>query len=454
MIFTSLDFLSIGRKWPPDKDRIDRYNRNKLLMQGDHDLIFAGLNEDDAPRIIKMRLNWFKREATAYADLGAGNPPKLTATEQETIDRIADANGYALTIYNLFSDLVAFGDSILKVRWNGARGVISRIDPSRWFPVVNPDDSDEITHHVIAWEVQKGEDKYVKAEIHEPGKITHKLLKLSSDGTEIKEPVDLSTIERYAALQEVEETGVPGFLVFSFHNIKDGGGVFGMDDFKDISDIVEEIERRIIKVSSTLDVFADPWMCGPAGLRVKDPLTGEVVWASDERYIVLGEGEQPPKILTWDAQMGSTFSQIEVLLDQLFVVSEMSKVLFGDTKNGLAESGSALKRLLLPMLAKVNRLRLRTKTGLVTVLVTTAELERASRMPGASLLSNVSLEWRSSLPADPMEAARIEATRKDAGATSTRGSLRRLDPDASEEDLDAEEARIKEESVISTSLLT
>jgi len=444
-ILTNEDFLKVGSKWPPDPDRIARYSRNKLLMEGHHDIVFLGLNEDDAPRIIKMRLNWFKRIMTVFADLATGNPPKFTATEQATIDRITEVNAYHQIIYDLIGDVIAYGDSVLKVRWNGARSVISRIDPKIWFPIVSPDDVNEVVAHVLAWEVKQKDDRYLKVEIHKPGKIIHKLLKLSSDGKEVREPAPLSTIERYAKLKEEEQTNVAGFLIFPFSNLKDGGGLFGLDDFRDITDLIEEIERRLIKVSSTLDVFADPWMAGPAGLRVKDPLTGEVIWASDERYIVLGEGETPPTILTWDAQMGATFSQIENLMQQLYVLAELSPAAFGETKNGLAESGSALKRLLLPTLAKVNRIRLRIKPGLLSVLVTAAELEVASRMTGGTLLTNASLEWRSSLPVDPMEAARIEATRRDAKAASTRSSLKRLDPDLSEEDIDAEVSRIEEE---------
>jgi hypothetical protein len=102
---------------------------------------------------------------------------------------------------------------------------------------------------------------------------------------------------------------------------------------------------------------------------------------------------------------------------------------------------------MLPTLAKVNRLRLRIKPKLIEVLKTTAELEVASRMSGAETLTNLSLEWRSNLPIDPVEAAKVEATRRGAMATSVRGSLSRLDPDATEEDLDAEEARIKDEEM-------
>ncbi|MDD3566615.1 MAG: phage portal protein [Methanothrix sp.] len=451
-VHTDLSFLGPGRKWPPteDKARLDRYATNRLLLEGDHDLIFTSLNEDDAPRIIKMRVNWFKRIMTLFSDLAVGNPPAIRADEpqQPNLDRVVEGNAFHLTVYDLFSDLIAFGDGVIKVRWNGGRGVISRIDPRLWFPVVDPDDVGTFTAHVLAWEIVEGDEKYVKAEIHLAGGIEHRLLKLNAAGDEILGAVPLATIERYSTLKDSEETGVPGFLVVPFSNLKSGDGVFGLDDFKGITDLVEEIERRLIKISGTLDVFSDPWMAGPPGLRIKDPVTGEVVWASDEKYIALNEGESPPSILTWDAQMGATFSHIEEVLGQLYVMAELSPAAFGETKSGLAESGSALKRLMLPTLAKVNRLRLRIKPGLLTVLETTAELEKASRMPGATTFDNLTIEWRENLPTDPLEAAKVEATRRGARATSTWGSLSRLDPDATEKDLEAEEARIKEEEAV------
>ena len=450
-VHTDLSFLNPGQKWPPaaDKDRLARYSRNTLLLEGDHDLVFTGLNDSDAPRTIKMRINWFKRIMTLFSDLGAGNPPAIRADEnqQAGLDRIVEDNGFHQSIYDLIGDLISYGDGVLKVRWDGRRGVISRIDPRIWFPVVSPDDVGTFTAHVLAWDVTQGDDKYVKVEIHHPGKVEHRLLRLNAGGDEILEPVPLSTIPRYATLKGEEETGVPGSLVIPFSNLKGGDGVHGMDDFGGISDLVEELERRLIKASGTLDTFANPWMCGPPGLRIKDPVTGEVIWDSTEKYISLNEGESPPHILTWDANMAATFSHIEAVLGQLYVMAELSPAAFGETRSGLAESGSALKRLLLPTLAKVNRLRLRIKPGLLEVLRTTAALEAASRMPGATALDNLTLEWRENLPKDPHEGAQVEEIRRRAKATSTWSSLARLDPDSSEEDLVAEEKRIKEEEL-------
>lgn len=163
------------------------------------------------------------------------------------------------------------------------------------------------------------------------------------------------------------------------------------------------------------------------------------------RYFPVREGETPPQYLTWDASLSANFSQIEEAKAELMAIGEISPALLGDVKNGLAESGTALKRLAIPTLAKVDRLRKRARRPILKALRLVAELEVASRWPGASALENLSIEWRSGLPPDPVEAAQVEGARKTTGLTSTYSALARLDPDASEEDLLWEAEEIKRE---------
>ena len=47
---------------------------------------------------------------------------------------------------------------------------------------------------------------------------------------------------------------------------------------------------------------------------------------------------------------------MDKVINSLYMVSELSPAALGDLKQGLAKSGSALKRLMMPTLAKVNRL--------------------------------------------------------------------------------------------------
>ena len=64
--------------------------------------------------------------------------------------------------------------------------------------------------------------------------------------------------------------------------------------------------------------------------------------------------ENPPGYVTWDGQLEAAFKQIDLLMEQLYILSETSAAAFGQLKAGLAESGTALRRLMMAPLAKVN----------------------------------------------------------------------------------------------------
>ncbi len=465
MTLTDYSFLESGRRWPPtdEKARIDRYDRCVLLYEGDHEAAFPGLTALDSD-LEQITANWFKRSTTLVSDLAS--PMRLFADNQPVLDRITEANDVDLLVYDLFADILKFGNGVLKVRFEPRRGgIIERIDPRYWFPVVSPDDSKNVLAHCICYNFSQYEDHvqrgYLRVEIHKPGVIENRLFRLDS-GAAITSEIPISALERYAGLQSEVTTGIDDFLVVPFSGLLSSGGVFGLDDYAGIEALVLELEKRLIRTSRTLDKFSDPNILWPmASEGYINPVTGEEIEPVEidlggGRYIIypIGTGDPNsggfyphlPQYLTWDASLQNNFAQIEEIKSQLMAVGEISPALLGDTKNGIAESGSALKRLSIPTLAKVARLRARVKRPLLTALRLCSALETVSRYPGASeQLQNLSIEWRSALPPDPLEAADVEMKRKTCGLTSTRSALARLDPDSSEADLDWEESKISEE---------
>lgn len=465
MTLTDFSYLDQGRRWPPtdEKARIDRYDRCVLLYEGDHEAAFPGITalDDDLDPITA---NWFKRSTTLVCDLAS--PYRLFADNQTTLDRITEANDLDLLVYDLFADVLKFGNAVLKVRFDPKRGgIIERIDPRYWFPVVSPDDSKNVLAHCICYNFSQYEDHiergYLRVEEHRPGSITNRLFRLDN-GAAITSEIPISALERYSGMQSEVKTGVPDdFLIIPVAGLLSSDGVFGLDDYAGIEGQVRELEKRLIRTSRTLDKFSDPNLLWPrASEDYIDPLTGEEIEPTEidlggGRYIIypMGTGDPNsggfyphlPQYLTWDASLQNNFAQIEEIKSQLLALGEISPALLGDTKNGLAESGSALKRLAIPTLGKVARLRARVKRPLLHALRLCARLETVSRYPGSEELKNLTIEWRSALPPDPLEAADIEAKRKTAGLTSTRSALARLDPDASDEDLDWEESKISEE---------
>ena len=113
-------------------------------------------------------------------------------------------------------------------------------------------------------------------------------------------------------------------------------------------------------------------------------------------------------------------------MEQLYILSETTAAAFGQLKAGLAELGTALKRLMMAPLAKVNRIRMRLDPALKEVLWLATLLERAQGMTGAVVLENIHIDWKDGLPDDDVELTQNETQRYTAGLTSLESALRRL----------------------------
>lgn len=450
MVLTSLKEIDAGATWPieSEKDRLDRYARNALLFEGKHGAVWPELNPfqgslpgPNAERSfdlgelfdrnhVDMNVNWYKRDATLFADLLCGEPFKVKATQQATADRIINDNSLVLKTHDLTMDLCRFGTGVYKIRFD-MRGIVERINPRYWYPVVSPDNATEITAHVLAWSFKEGEQEYVRAEIHEKGKITNKIFKV--EGGKLQAAL-LTQFARYSKIKEVVETGVPEFLVIAVQNVLAPDGVYGMDDFSDMNDLVKELEKRLIQASRIFTKFAEPAVSGPSSKIDIDPYSGEAVMVGGGQYYPYRTGEPEPKYMTWQAELDKAFTQMDKVITLLYMVTEISPAAIGDLKQGLAESGSALKRLMLATLAKVNRLRLREDPALKEVLRITAALEVASRMKGATELTDSQITFADGLPRDDTEIVSNEVKRKAGGLTTTDDSLKRLDPEMSDKD--------------------
>ena len=222
----------------------------------------------------------------------------------------------------------------------------------------------------------------------------------------------------------------------------------GTDDFGDINGLISELENRLIKTSRTLDKFSDPNIVGSESSINIDPDTGESdVEIGGGRFIPIGEDGAKPYYLVWNADLEASFKQIEFILSQLYIMSETSAACFSDIKAGFAESGSALKRLLLPTLAKVNRLKITIEAPLKDILGIAAELEAVSNLQGSTTLENISIDWRSSLPVDMTESVANEATALNYRLSSKEAAIRRLNEGMSEDDIKNELATIEKERV-------
>lgn len=449
-MLTSLDFLRKGAPWPPptEADRLKLYRQNSELFEGCHEKVFKDwvkLLRQDMQASLEIILNWPKRLSTLFADLLLGEPPQVKAgdegsREQETVNRLIEENNLFNTAYEVALDLSRFGVGVFKIRYDG-RAIIEAQPPICWFPVVAPDNVKEVLYHVLAYEYEEVQKlflaerrlKRLKVEIHERGRITTSVYDITS-----------GSISGIVGEEEVRETGVDDFLVVPVFNLSTSDRLTGLDDYSDLDSIVQELETRVAQISRILDKHADPNLAGPDTALEQDPKTGEVIFRGGGKYFPLGPGDQPPQYVTWDGQLDAAFREIELLMEQFYALSETTAAAFGQLKAGLAESGTALRRLMMAPLAKVNRIRMRFDPALKQVLKLASALEVAQGMPNAVKLEDVHITWQDGLPDDDMERTQIEVQRYGAGLTSLESALKRLDGLESEA-LQAEIERIKAE---------
>jgi hypothetical protein len=431
-MLTSLDFLNIGQPWPPptELERLTLYRQNRDLFEGRHERVFKDwvrLLRDDQQASLEIILNWPKRLSTLFADLLLGEPPQIAAgdegsQEQETAQRYI-REGLLNTAYEVALDVSRFGVGLFKVRYD-KRGIVEAQTPLCWFPVVRQDNVKDVLYHVLAWDYEETENtllgtrtlRRLKVEIHEKGRLTTRVYDITS-----------GNISGMVGEEEVRWTGVDDFLVVPVFNLSTSERLTGLDDYSDLDSIVQELEIRVAQISRILDKHADPNMAGPDTVLEQDEKSGKVTFRGGGKYFPLGPGDQPPQYITWDGELEAAFKEIDLLMEQFYALSETCAAAFGNLKQGLAESGTALRRLMMAPLAKTNRIRMRFDPALKQVLKLASALEVAQGMANAVKLEDIHITWQDGLPDDETERVQNEVQRYNAGLTSLESALGRLD---------------------------
>ncbi len=426
-MITNLSFLETGQPWPPkdgeERERLQRYRDNRALFEGRHELVFREVftrlfRRDPGLRCsIEMVLGWPKRLSTLWADLLVGETPSLDDVHGDSVYLVGLADRLSLwqRVYMATLDTSRYGNAVFKVRRDESGVRVDVIPPACWFPVVSDVDAKHVDVHVLAWPTgdPSAGTGQLHVELHTPGRLETRVYERGgsvlngSAGCNIGRMLESS----------VENTGVDAPLVVPVTNVETSDAIYGHDDYSDLTSVIQELEVRFAQMARILDKHADPKMYGPDETTIDEDTGLRVANIGD--YIPLMSGETPPGYLVWNAQTESSFRQIEMLMQQFYMLSETSPAVFGDIKSGLAESGSALQRLLLVPLAKVNRVRGGVDGAVREVL------RLAALLDGGHTVEPV-IGWKDGLPDDEAEMVQNEATAVAAGITSKRSAMKRV----------------------------
>lgn len=435
----SLEFLKRGSQWPPESEqgRLKTYRDNRLVFEDEH----AKVYDEQFRRIERVVgnlshavsfatiLSYQKLMTLKIADLIFGEPPKITAgseTQQEVIDRVLTETNLLDAAYMCAIDVSRYGDGLMLLGNPAGVPVISAVSPQHWHMVVERGNIKRVQFHVFAWAYPTDEQRRqweLKVQVHNPEAPSeceqHRYQLEGAEGgwtigRELTAPDELQL-----------ETQLKVCPVFRVSNVLTSDRVYGIDDYQSVDSIISELMVRVSQISKVLDKHAAPSMSGPQSALEQDRATGE--WRLKVGNYFPRNNRDDPDVnyITWDASLSANFQQIELLINQLYTISEMGSAIFGDLSNktGQVPSGSALRRLMMSPLAKARRIANKFDPALKGIISASAAVYGESLPP-----QEISIKWNDGLPDDEAENAQIMNLRTGSKPTiSQHTAIQRLD---------------------------
>lgn len=448
----NFDWLAPGETFPPIREwpRIKRYYQNAQLFDGDHfadskfrthdPRIADGVNLylKCAERISQVignfdevvsfptLLNYQRLMSLKMADLVCGEYPTIsgaTSKENEALRDVRDMTDFDAKLYSSIIDISRYGDSIWRIYKDyDGRYNFTCWDPTQWYPVVRQDGTNSIIAHCLCWRENRSlditkPDWYLHAQIHycDPKRVGYyeqREFKMASNGETILKQVGSSKVP----------TGLDRCAIFHLRSFATTNSVYGYDDYMPLDSILAEIMARVGQISGILDKHADPNITGPVSMLEVNPKTGEYHLRTG-KFFAVSQGEEHPEYMTWDGQLSSAFKQLEFLINQLYILSEMGAALLGGQDgSGQAISGAAMRFKMVNPLAKARRISnalTRPVRQLFSCLSISAEVDEEEEGTEPLVLPipyrKISVFWADGLPDDPRE--NIENCKLATGAT-------------------------------------
>lgn len=410
-MLNDLNFLEVGCSWLPEQEkaRFALYELNHDLYENDHLEVLDALlkviyPEQEVNETVKrVFVNLYRSVSKLWADLLFSEKPTISQADKTTEEYLNDLitrSKLWKTARKVAIDVSRYGNGLFKVRSINGEAVIEANSPRIWFPVVNPDNINEVQFHVLGYTFVENKVHYLKVEIHEKGKIQHKLFIINKDACKIQQQVALKTVARYAALKDVEETGVDDFLVVPVSNSADSEDTFGEDDYTDINPLISQIELHLSKLGKDIEDQGN-LKYGPANAVDEN---GNIPRNSYIKMLPGANKTDPPGVVTWTVQFEAVKEYISQLMFFFYMVGEISPVMFDPNQSITNDmSGVALKRLMQRMISKAGRLAEEFDESIRNVFAVAAQLE-------GKTVSDYDITWNDGVADDISE--RVETAQK------------------------------------------
>lgn len=430
--------------WPKmaDRERLEDYAHNDKLYRGDHyeafRIKFGGDVEAGYKKLRYIVANFPGLMSRVLADMLFGESITITAEDkntQEFINNLIKDNDLINQLYESALINSRRGYDVFKIRI-GKRNpsdpyakpeiIIEQIGADKYFPVFDSKNArNVVSQDIIATTFKQGSNVYLHKEIHTPGQIINEVYLYDPDKMAVKASIPPETF----GYKPVEQTGVNTSLVFGIPNYRDGN-YWGPSDYRDLYSLFFALNNRITKIDNILDKHSDPILAVPVGVLDEE---GSV--RREELGMFEVDNENPgfnkPEYITWNANLENAFTQIDKLVDFLFMFSEVAPATMGADKNGITESGRALKFKLLSTIRKRNRKISYYDEAIKNMLFTATELANkwgisaGGIKPGQAEIPKI--KWGDGVINDQTEMVDMTTQRIDNGTMSRADGIAYLD---------------------------
>ena len=421
-------------------DRLNDYEYYTRLFLGRHFQAFNIRVDDERfnkayANLRYVMVNFAGLVSKICADMLFSEPPviKVPEGDQDFIDALWEENSMDVQAYEAALSGSYLGDALFKLRvgpridgQTDSTVIIEDITPKIYFPKVDGFNVRAIPgEQELAWTFRIGNQLYLRKEIHTPGKIKNEVYEMQAD--KIGTQVSLGVLGDIRGLLPETDVKIQESLLVHTPNWKTGDRYFGLSDYVDLDSIFFAINNRMTKVDNILDKHGDPILVVPPGIldekgQVKKKALG---------LIEIGDGEQgKPEYIVWDAKLESAFTEIEKLVDFMYLTAEISPDILG-LGEGKSDSGRALKLKLMRTIAKVARKKLYFDKSIKQVLYTAQLLAKAyglkvggKPLQGEPVMPEI--DWQDGLPIDNSEQIDTESKAIDAGITTKKAAMMRI----------------------------
>lgn len=390
------------------------------------------------------------RVSDFYGDFVAGDVDDLVILsgtdkqeDQDFIDELLYENDLPEKVSDIGGDQSEFGFAVpyVYLDTDGKTVKVSLISPDQYFP--QPDGSVIIATYKLDPRDYTGKRLLLYTQhfqmVNEDVLIERQAFETDDRGVAVSE-VGLDRVGQALGYTPEKETRIPGLGQLPMVQIDNGRKQkhgYGKSDYADIIPNLAEVNERTTQISTQFIKNLDAKMQLPAGMRDDD---GKVKEPFDTIFVERDDQPEAKYIVNMNPLVAECQDYI---MSQLRIISEITCVpMFALLKDaGAPESVQSLRIRLYSADRKTRRKRAKVARGLQDVI------RIAFKLAGKEYDTDPEIKFGDVLPKDYDADSTAEATRVQAGISSRRSSIMRLD-NISEEDADEELSQIQNEDKV------